>query len=194
MLKKIDFINHLINKFDDGYYRFRDASIHLQLSYFPKLRDNLEQYLDREYGLSKQPQDILNQYYEEIDEIESYLEKIKAKFKIENEFAEAISDIITVTEGLSIKNVALNIWEFYAIPLRYRNGFVFMIHPPQSVGMPPYVESMNVELYLSLVSEKTAESKGEIFSLNSKIKFYQNVIVVLIVLLSILSLLFYWLR
>ena len=175
MIKKADFVERLISKFEDGYHRFRDAGIHLQLSYFPKYQSGLDEYFDREFGLTEQPKDIKNQYYEEMEAIESYLKQIKSRCNSEKEFTEKISDIITGVEDLNIKNIALNIWEFYAIPLRYKKGFVFRIHPPQSVGMPPYIESVNIELYISLVAEKTAEDAGKILIQNKKMKLYQNI-------------------
>ena len=88
MIRKTDFVEQLINKFGDGYHRFRNAGVQLQLSYFPKLQSGLDKYFDSEFGLREQPKDIKKQYYEEMGVIESYLEAIKSGCNSEKEFFE----------------------------------------------------------------------------------------------------------
>lgn len=194
MISKSEFIEKLINKFEGGYYRFKDANIHLQLSYFPKLQSSLDTYFDKEYGLKQQSEDIERQYYEEIEAIESYLEEIRSENKSDKEFFDTISDIITDVEKLSTKNIAMNIWEFYSIPIRYKEGFIFRIHPPQSVGMPPYIESVNVELYSSLVAVRTAKDTGKILILNKKMKLYRNIFIIFCFIISLILIVYFVFR
>lgn len=94
-------------------------------------------------------------------------------------------------QSLNRKAKALSLWDWYAVPLRYKNGRVYRIWSPSDVMNPPIIRSLSVKDFLLMLCVRTASDSLEISEMNKKVQFWQSMVALAaITILACISIIF----
>ncbi len=167
-----------------GEYRIVDSSVPLRLSWFPDYLkpDSLEETYgverdDSEVEYSEGKKEVESEFWEELNAFKEMLQK-------ESPEGEELADWQDVDlpaarrmyQGLNRKAHALSLWDWYAVPLRHKNGHVYRIWSPKDVMNPPIVRSLPIQTFLPMLCARTAGDSVEIAALNKRVQFWQSIV------------------
>ncbi|HHW68937.1 MAG TPA: hypothetical protein GX747_01170, partial [Tenericutes bacterium] len=147
--------------------------------------------LSSNYRMPSENKDIEADYFEEI----TLLEKMMADANIPINFADwqkgtkiesSIQDTVEkMHKGLNRRALAIQLWDWYAIPWRYKNNAIHIIWSPQDVMGTPIIHSYPVDFFLSNFSsilENQAESQLKAMK---QLGFWKNFGIVAIIIFAI---------
>jgi hypothetical protein len=147
---------------------------------------DVSERLSSDYGMSSENKDIEADYFEEI----TLLEKMMTDANVPIKLADWQRSIKTESaekmyKGLNRRAFAIQLWDWYAIPWRYKNNSVHIIWSPQDVMGMPIIHSYSVDFFLSNFSsilENQAENQIKIMR---QLNFWKNIGVLAIIVMVV---------
>lgn len=146
------------------------------------LRDTLFQpdigtVASSEHGISSGYEEMERDYFDEILLIEKVIEEEKLPIKLADwQKGKGGKEMMT---SLNRRSIAIQLWEWYAIPLRCKGGEIYVIRSSPDVLGKPMIVCYNTEDVLALVGDKLSRLEVGNSKLSKKISGYLNVLVVL---------------
>lgn len=109
----------------------------------------IDERIASDYGIPTAEKDIENDFYEEISTLEKLLEKHNVEINLADWQKTTIDSGIKLFKGMNRRAYAIQLWENYAIPIRYRNDYIYIIYAPQDVMGTPIIHSRSVKFFIS---------------------------------------------
>jgi hypothetical protein len=88
-------------------------------------------------------------------------------------------------KGMNMRAYAIQLWEWFGIPWRYKNGFLYLIWPPNDVFGTPIIHGYSINNFLEALTNKQEEHFVHLAKLDRKHKFWSTFGIITIILLSI---------
>lgn len=150
---------------------------------------DISERLSSNYSIPSGNKDIEADYFEEI----TLLEKLMADANVPINLADwqkgtKIESAEKMYKGLNRRSFAIQLWDWYAIPWRYKNGAIHIAWSPQDVMGTPIIHSYPTDFFLanlSSVLENQAENQAKIFK---QLNFWKNLGIIAIIIFVILIL------
>ncbi|MDD4902696.1 MAG: hypothetical protein PHE24_06195 [Patescibacteria group bacterium] len=187
-------IDVMIAKLEDGQFRFSNHSSYPLTT--ACLREfSAPDYSERlmsDYGIPSpnNNKDVQKDYFEEILLIEKLLEEYKVPTELTNwQKGTTIKGIENMYKNLNRKNLATQIWEWYAIPWRHKNNLVYFIWQSNDVLGTPIIYGYPINYFLKILSEKFENHITNNISAWKQLNFWKNTGVILIIVAAIYVLL-----
>ena len=145
MAKKPDknlHVRDLIFVIEEAIKRLPDGDKRLALSKFPLNYACLGNFpvpdfserIASDYGMPAENTEIAKDYYEEISTIEKIMEESNLPISLADwQSGSKIEAAKKMHKGLNRRAYAMQMWDWYAIPWRFRNGLVHLIWSPHDV-------------------------------------------------------------
>lgn len=181
-------IEEAIKRLPDGENRFALSDYplsHICLKDF--YAPDIAEYLKSDYGRPSSDKEIEKDYYEEISTLE--------KIMIDADVPISLSDWQTGTnseagkrlfKGINRRAYAIQMWDWYGIPWRFKDGFIHLIWSPSDVMGSPIIHSYPVENFLSNLTIKEGKHVQEIEQSNRQLNFWKNFGHIVIAIVSII--------
>lgn len=185
------FIEVAISRLENGQYRFSNFSNPGYPLSTACLREfSSPDYSERivsDYGMPSKNnnKDIEKNYFEEI----ALIEKMIEEYKIPVELAEwqkgsAMKTVEDINKGLNRRSLAIQIWEWYAIPWRYKSDRVHLIWQSHDVMGTPIIKDYPVEYFLKTLSEKFDNHIISQIKIFKQLNFWKNTGIIFIVIIG----------
>jgi len=189
-------IEKAIKRLPDGGHRFMISNYPLDFICLNGFRNpDLDEQLRSDYGLSSGNEDVEKDYYEEIMTIEKIM--IEENINLIN--ADWQSDLnLDIVERLwkplNRYSYAIQLWDTYSIPWRYKNGLIYLIHSPSDILGTPIIYDYTVKNFLIGLIVKEENKSIDIEKLLGQLKFWKTsgqifIIILFFVLVSLMALL-----
>jgi len=89
-------------------------------------------------------------------------------------------------KSMNLRAYAMQFWDWYGIPWRYKSGFIYLIWPPTDVLGTPVIHRYSVQDFLMAFVNKQEEHFVHLVKLTKKHKFWSTFGQISILLISIL--------
>lgn len=154
------FVEVVISKLDNGQNRFSTRSKpQLPLNSVCFIDFPAPDYSERlisDYGMPSKSnnKDIEKEYFEEVTLIEELIEEYKIPIDLSDWQKGDLHDFVKdINKNLNRRNLAVQIWQWYAIPWRYKTDSVYFIRQPQDIMGTPIIQEYPVGYFLTRLSE-----------------------------------------
>lgn len=144
--------------------------------------------ISSDYGLkSPEYEDIAEDYLEEIECIEKLISEADIPIR-KAEWQKTRSESgDKMFKSLNLRNLAIQLWDWYAIPWRLKNGFVYIIYAPHDILGTPVVHCYSVNEFVQLLTHSVEEQAREVFLKEKQLKYWKNIASVAIFVLIIVA-------
>lgn len=159
-------ISNLIEKLEDGEIRFAITRFPFkQLCLNGFHTPDISETLLSDYGISTGNKEIEADFFEEVELIEKLL--------VESATFEA--------PCVKSRMLAMELWDWYAVPWRYKNNMIYTICSPRDIAGAPIIHEYDVNLFLfKLVSIQIIHAKNH----QSRWNDLKNILTLIIFLLT----------
>ena len=145
--------------------------------------------LKSDYRISSEDNELEEDYYEEISTIEKIMTEAGVPIGLadwqkgaKQEFAEKMH------KGLNRRAYAIRMWDWYAIPWRYKGGLIHIIWSPRDLFGTPIIHRYPVVYFLTNLTSKEEEQAREFLDTSKKLKIWQTIGQIGILIIGILVL------
>jgi hypothetical protein len=125
---------------------------------------------------------IAAEYKEEISQIEHlmYVHKIpvQTKRKSNTEVRQMFDD------ALNRRAFAMNLWEVYGIPWRFKGEKTYIIHPPRDLNGSPVIQEMTTFDFISTQLDRLSDAEGELAKFKKRWSFWETAFFLLIIVIG----------
>lgn len=183
-------IEKAINELKDGENRFCISDFPIRdicLENFPV--PDMSENISSDYCISSDNKDIEADYFEEI----KLLEKLMIDAEIPVNLADwqkgfKIESTEKMLKGFNRRAYAIQLWNWYAIPLRYKNDAICVVWSPSDILGTPIIHSYCVNYFLAiLINQAENQAEGRIKTLK-QLSFWKSFgIIAIIILIGLLS-------
>jgi|GEM_PF-3481448 len=122
---------------------------------------------------------IAAEYKEEISQIEHlmYVHKIpvQTKRKSNTEVGQRFLNAI------NRRAYAMNLWEIYGIPWRFKGENTYIIHPPRDINGSPVIQEMKTFDFISKQLNRLSDAECEVSKLKERWSFLKTVLFLVII-------------
>jgi hypothetical protein len=180
-------IEEAIRRLPNGRYRLRLSAYplsHACLSGF--YNPDISERLSSDYGMHSGNEEVGKEYNEEIITIEKIMEETQVPIKPAKWQKGSKSDTADgMYTSLNRRAYAIQIWDWYAIPWRFKNGFVHLIWSPHDIMGSPIIHSYPVSEFLGGISDNLESYFKEGDKVSRQLSFWKNLGIVLLVIVGI---------
>jgi hypothetical protein len=185
------FIEVVISRLENGQSRFSN----LYQPEYPLSSACLREFsspdyserLMSDYGVPSESnnKDIQKDYYEEINLIETLIEEYKIPVRLaewqKGKLAEATENI---NKSLNLRSLAIQIWEWYAIPWRYKSGSVYLIWQSHDILGSPIIKNYPIDYFLKTISDGLENKITYQIKTSKQLEFWKSLGIVFIVVIG----------
>ena len=144
-----------------------------------------------DYSMPSGNKDIEADYFEEITLLEKLMKDVNVPINLADwQKGTKIELAEKMYKGLNRRAFAIQLWDWYAIPWRYKNNTIHVIWAPQDVMGTPIIHSYPADFFLTNLSsilERQSESQTKILR---QLNFWKNFGIIAIIIFTI----FLWIR
>jgi hypothetical protein len=181
-------VEDLMIKLKNGEGRFTISNYSQKdtcLNNFP--HPDISERLSSDYGVSSDNKNIETEYFEEITLIEKILEDKNFPIKLADWQKRAkIESAEKMYKGLNRRAYAMQIWDFYAIPWRYKNNSIHVIWSPHDIMGTPIIHSYSIDSFLTIFSTILENKNENQIKLTKHLNFWKNFGIITIIILIFL--------
>ena len=167
-------VSEIAKNIDNGELRLINTEFSLHDSWFPDSSIGFGEILLSNYGVSEGDTEIQKQFFKEVKAIRKWID--------ENDTSTYRSPI---DSGMIRQSLAFEIWDDYAVPLRWKGESIYRIWPPQDVMGSPTIKSVSIDEFLAFIALKSVHVEAKIESLNNQLSKWRNGAVILAIVLAI---------
>jgi hypothetical protein len=186
-------IEKAIKRLPDGESRFfisRSPIGHACLNglYGP----NLGEHLSSDYGMPSEEAEIEEDFNTEILTLMDLMKEADVPIDLADWQSASISDAEEekMFKSEERRNYAIQLWQWFGIPWRYKNGFIYLIWPPTDPFFgTPIIHGYTVKDFLVALVNKQEEHFVYLAKLDRKHKFWSTFGQITIILLGLISIL-----
>ena len=174
--KAIETLNDGNNRFaSTNKLQFKDVCVHE----FSKVILS-DRNLWSDYGMPSGNKELESDYFEEITLLVKLLEESNLTY-FPNSQKDKLGKLMEYDKVLKRRAIAMNIWNTYAIPWRFKNNTVHIIFSPTDIMEKPIIDSYDVSSFIKIIAiilEQRASNEIE----KSKHLFYKNLAISALIL------------
>ena len=147
---------------------------------------DITERLSSDYGMPSDNKDIAADYFEEI----TMLEKMLSDVDVPTDLAiwqkrTKIKSAEKMYKGLNRRAFAIQLWDWYAIPWRYKNNAVHVIWSPQDIMGTPIIHSYPINYFLTYFSFTLEKQAENIIKVMKRLGLWKNFGIFAIVIFAI---------
>jgi hypothetical protein len=180
-------IEEAIRRLPNGNSRLRLSAYplsHACLSGFNN--PDISERLSSDYGMPSGNEEVEKEYNEEILTIEKIMEEAQVPIKLAKWQKGSKSDAADgLYKSLNRHAYTIQIWDWYAIPWRFKNGFVHLIWSPHDVMGSPIIRSYPVSDFLGGMSTKLESHFKERDKVVIQLSFWKNIGIIVLIIVGI---------
>ncbi|MBP9019441.1 MAG: hypothetical protein WBJ37_06625 [Bacteroidales bacterium] len=181
-------IEEAIKKLKNGENRLTVSNYPLKYAFLNGLdTPDISEMLYSDYGMPSENKDIEADYFEEITLLEKMIADANVPiYPADRKKGAKIESAEKIFEGLNRRAFAMLLWNWYAIPWRYKNKKIHVIWSPQDIMGTPIIHSYPLDFFLSYFSsilENQAESQLEVLK---QLGFWKNFGIITIIIFAII--------
>jgi hypothetical protein len=140
--------------------------------------------LNSNYGMPAANKEIEHEFLEEIATLQKIMEEADVPADWQ---AGAKSEAAQrVNKGLNRRAHALQVWDWYAIPWRYKNGVIYLIWSPRDVFGSPIIHSYLVNDFLRGLAGKQEALFNQAAQNSKRLALWKNIGIISLTVLGIL--------
>ena len=180
-------IEEAISRIPDGEYRLAVSDYSLKNAclsefYAPDLSEWLSSYDTMSSGNDA----IEKQYFEEITTIKKIMADTDVPIHLADWQSRAKSPAgDKMFKVLNRRGYAIQVWEWYAIPWRYKDGLIHLIWAPQDVMGSPIIHSYSVNEFLERLSNKQKAQFMKFQKSHKQIDIWRTISIIMLFFLGI---------
>jgi len=124
-------------------------------------------------GVSTGNKEIEKEFNEEIELLEKFIEEADIKIDLADWQSDSrIKDMEKLYKVVNRTAFAIQLWDWYAIPWRYRNDLIHVIYSPNDVMGTPIIHSFPAQEFLALQARAEENKMLEVVKLIRKNKIW----------------------
>jgi hypothetical protein len=179
---------------EEAVRRLPNGKSRLRLSAYPLsyaclsgfYNPDISERLSSDYGMPSGNEEVEKEYNEEIITIEKIMEEAQVPIKLAKWQSDSKIDAADrMYKSLNRRAYAIQIWDWYAIPWRFKNGFVHLIWSPHDVMGSAIIHSYPVPDFLGGMSDKLEVHFKEGDKLVRQLGFWKNLGIIVLILAGI---------
>ncbi len=147
-------IEKAIKELKDGENRFviSDSLVKYPfISEFPN--PDFSERVSSDYGVPSNNKEIEADYFEEVRLLKQLIKEADIQINLSNWQISGNKSGEDMWKELNIQAYSIQLWDWYAIPLRYKNNAIYIIWPPQDVYQgTPIIHSYPIDFFLKILS------------------------------------------
>ncbi len=142
--------------------------------------------LTSDYGVASGDKGIEKEFFEEIELLENAISEAAVNIDLANWQKSKIKSMNKLYKGMNQRALAIQLWNCYAIPWRYKNGLIHLIWSPTDIYGTPIIHSLSVSDFLVMYAKAEENRMHELNILLKKRKIWYGVALGVIISLSVL--------
>ena len=180
-------IEKVIKKLKNGENRLAISDYPLKYAYLNGFSaPDTSERLSSDYSMPSGNKDIETDYFEEI----TLLEKMMADADVPINLADwqkgsKIKSASKMYKGLNRRAYAIQLWDWYAIPWRYKNNSIHIIWSPQDVMGSPIIHSYPTDFFLTNLSSVLKNQAENQIKVLKQLSFWKNLGIIAIIIFAI---------
>jgi len=162
-----ELIQLAITRLEDGYTRFFDT-VHSEFSLTGACLRDIKgpRFMTEQGERPRNNEDVQKDFYEEIDLIVKLIDECKIPIKFKYTSANR--------RLLSKRNIALQVWKWYAIPWRFKNRNVYIIWAPWDLLSAPTIEEWPIDYFLTTMADISESQVAAQIKIEKQLKFWKD--------------------
>jgi len=146
---------------------------------------DISERLSSDYGVPSRNEEIEKQYYEEITTIGAIMEEADVPIRLADWQSKV--ECVEKMRGLNRRAYAIRMWHWYAIPWRFCNDSVHVIHCPRDLLGSPIIHSYPAADFLRALAEEMEKRHEESEKLERQLSIWRTFGIVVLILLGVIS-------
>lgn len=143
---------------------------------------DFSEMLSSDYAMPSRDKDVEKDYFEEITLLEKLMEDAEITINLEDWQKTEIESARNMHKRLNRRAHAIQLWDWYAIPWRYRDGIIYIIWPPRDALGTPIIHSYPVDHFLTILSSVLEKQVKNQIKISKQLSFWKNIGIIAILI------------
>lgn len=180
---------------EEAIRQLRDGETRLAVSDYPLshaclndlYKPDFEEWVLSYSETSSGNEDITKDYYEEITTIEKLMVDAEVPIKFADWQSKSnLESLEKIHKGLNLRAYSMQLWDWYAIPWRYKNGFIHLIWSPHDIMGSPIIHSYPASYFLSNLAAKLETEFSQFQRTSRQLTIWKNLGIIILIVMGII--------
>ena len=142
--------------------------------------------LSSDYSMPSSNKDVEVDYFEEITLLEKMMEEEGVPIRLADwQKGAKIESTEKMYKGLNRRAFAIQLWDWYAIPWRYKDNSIHIIWSPQDVMGTPVIHSYSTDFFLANFADILKNQTENQIKIFKQLSFWKNLGIIAIIIFVI---------